>query len=197
MVGLAPVQPGWPLLCHLVKAPDPWYGEQGLWWLAWPLCSLVGSFSAPGPLASHCAPSVWERLPWHLCSLASALPCPARGHPRGARPSTPGAHAPCLICPGPKSRTGAFCISGRVWGLSVSVVHFLPSRSPACQILNGLKCQCVCLLLQTELLRRTCLCLPASSRAQWLSELLCIECHGRCWRSIFRIAVLKLVCKTL
>lgn len=48
-----------------------------------------------------------------------------------------------------------------------------------------------------ELLRRACLCLPASSRAQWLSELLYIECHGRHWRFIFRIAVLKLVCKTL
>lgn len=99
-------------LCHLVKASDPSYGEQGLWWLTWPLCNLVGSSSAPEPPSSHCTPSIWG-----ASALASVRPCfrpaqprPARGHPRGACPSTPGAHTPASFAldPSPGRVLSAF-----------------------------------------------------------------------------------------
>lgn len=40
-------------LCHLVKAPNPWCGEQGFWWLTWRLCVVLVGSSAHLSLDPH------------------------------------------------------------------------------------------------------------------------------------------------
>ena len=146
-------------LCHLVKAPNPWCGEQGLWWLTWPLCSLVGSSTtSPLPLnppPSHCAPSVWGASAPAASKAASVtLLLPAPPHEgsslRGVLPAALELVLPCLLHPGPQSRMRAFLhFRACVGGLSVSAVHVPRVTEPCLPTLRVLTCQHVCLLVQT------------------------------------------------
>lgn len=195
-------------LCHLVKAPNPWCGEQGFWWLTWPPCSLVGSSTAsPQPLTPHpltAPPPSGEHPPLplqrqHLCDLASALPRPTRGHPCGGPAQHPWGSR--FLASFIQSRPGASLhFRARFRGLSVSIVRFPQLTEPCLPSPEGTEVPVCVAPFQTLSSLEGPVCAvqrKALHTAELSGCLNYIECRGRRWRFIFRIAVLKLACKIL